>query len=411
MSFEQRPVVGICLKRYAMDLSGRPKRHNTYIDIPDSLRLPHFMLAEGSDESERPKELNCDYKLVLQSVICHRGDALWSGHYIAFARVAPKLLTDNRRHDFDPPPDYEEAQWVKFDDLDPEGRVSYVEDIKESLKDEMPYLLFYQVVPMVDASCPSPTTEEEPPRYTHGPHVSVELPSPPTASTAASSIIGSSKPAGEYFGALPVGQSPAASPAAQTPRLSAEFDRSRRSTDRSHPNSRGTSAANSPRHSMALQESLAGSPALTPERGSPVITPADESTASRLSRAAYRFRAKNSRPSSQNGEGRMSMNFGKLGGLMLRTSKEPLKEALTEPNSLNLASSGSTNGRLSLDAARELNGSLADRAPSDNEKISTDIDRENKPEKAKKPSQKNGKNKTKIQKIKNDQPERECTVM
>ena len=107
----------------------------------------------------------------------------------------------------------------------------------------------------------------------------------------------------------------------------------------------------------------------------------------------------------------MSMNFGKLGGLMLRTSKEPLKEALTEPNSLNLASSGSTNGRLSLDAARELNGSLADRAPSDNEKISTDIDRENKPEKAKKPSQKNGKNKTKIQKIKNDQPERECTVM
>ena len=54
MNFDQRPVVGICLKRYTMTESGQPTRHNTYIDIPDSLRLPHFMLADGStgDEDE-----------------------------------------------------------------------------------------------------------------------------------------------------------------------------------------------------------------------------------------------------------------------------------------------------------------------------------------------------------------------
>ena len=105
------------------------------------------------------------------------------------------------------------------------------------------------------------------------------------------------------------------------------------------------------------------------------------------------------------------MNLGKLGGLMLRGSKEPLKEPLPEPNSLNLAGSNSTNGRLSSDAARELNRSSMDKAASDNEKASAEIDRENKIDKAKKPSQKNGKNKVKIQKAKSDQPERECTVM
>lgn len=153
--FEQRPVLGICLKRYVMTETGRPKRHNTFIDIPESLRLPHFMVGDGKNAEEELYGLNTGYKLVLQSVICHRGDSVYSGHYIAFARVAPKVLTDNRRHEFDPPPDYEEAQWVLFDDLE-ERRVTYVDDFKKALEKEMPYLLFYQMVPTVEVSCPSP---------------------------------------------------------------------------------------------------------------------------------------------------------------------------------------------------------------------------------------------------------------
>ncbi|UZP44657.1 hypothetical protein NXS19_012469 [Fusarium pseudograminearum] len=178
LNFEQRPVVGICLKRYAMTESGQPKRHNTFIDIPDSLRLPHFMLADEPKAEEDMNVLNTDYKLVLQSVICHRGDSLQSGHYVSFARVAPKLLKDNRRHDFDPPPDYEEAQWVKFDDLQIESRVTYVDDIRTALKEEMPYLLFYQVMPMVEVAPPSvDDTETEPPSYNDS-KVSIELPPP-----------------------------------------------------------------------------------------------------------------------------------------------------------------------------------------------------------------------------------------
>ena len=134
---------------------GVPIRQNTLIDIPDKMRLPHFMVVDGVKTDQEADGLSQEYKLVLQSVVCHRGDSLHSGHYIAFARVAPKLLTDNRRHDHDPPPDYEEAQWVRFDDLAVEERVTYVDDIKESLREEMPYLLFYQIVPMVDVTTAS----------------------------------------------------------------------------------------------------------------------------------------------------------------------------------------------------------------------------------------------------------------
>jgi uncharacterized UBP type Zn finger protein len=88
MNFDQRPVVGICLKRYMFSAKGEPMRQNTYIDIPDSLRLPRFMLADGSTDEEGENSttaLTGDYKLVLQSVICHRGESLSSGHYISFA--------------------------------------------------------------------------------------------------------------------------------------------------------------------------------------------------------------------------------------------------------------------------------------------------------------------------------------
>lgn len=63
-----------------IDEKGVPKRQNTYIDIPDSLRLPQFIVDERHVEEN---ELSQEYKLVLQSVVCHRGDSVHSGHYIS----------------------------------------------------------------------------------------------------------------------------------------------------------------------------------------------------------------------------------------------------------------------------------------------------------------------------------------
>lgn len=315
--FDQRPVVGICLKRYLMTEDGLAKRQNTFIDIPDSLRLPHFMVADDS-KLEEESSLSMEYKLVLQSVVCHRGDSVHSGHYISFARVNPKLLTDNRRHDNDPPPDYEDAQWVKFDDL-AETRVTYVDDIKEALKQEMPYLVFYQIVPMVDVTNISVAgSETGPPSYNDS---TLNVASITTGSDCA----GLSRPASGYF------DNSTLNSAGPSLRFSSELDRPPRlSLSNEEDGAVYTtflSPDNSRRGSVAFSEPT-GTPAITPENGpSPAITPAEETTAQRLSRAAAKFTKSNSRsrPTSQVGESRISISLSRLN--LRSKSKEPLREA------------------------------------------------------------------------------------
>ncbi|KAM0238696.1 hypothetical protein ACHAPO_003668 [Fusarium lateritium] len=399
LNFEQRPVVGICLKRYAMTESGQPKRHNTFIDIPDSLRLPHFMLADEPKAEEDMNVLNTDYKLVLQSVICHRGDSLQSGHYVSFARVAPKLLKDNRRHDFDPPPDYEEAQWVKFDDLQIENRVTYVDDIRTALKEEMPYLLFYQVMPMVEVAPPSvDDAETEPPSYNDS-KVSIELPPTPSRSQRLGSLEEG------YFDNTPtLENSRRLSSKPPSIRLSMDGERPRRSEDGA--GRLPGSLTNSRRPSAVWTESAPH----TPNSHSPAITPSEESTASRLSRAASRFTLVNrSRPSSQSGENRLSFSMSRLGGLM-RPSKDLSTESKDEPNGIGMSSPNST-GVLTAETSKESRDSkeISDR---------TDVPAEAEPEPEQrhhrhhthKHGHKRVKSKDKV-KNKGDQPERECTVM
>lgn len=309
----QRPVVGICLKRYTMTEQGVFKRHNTQIDIPDSLRLPHFMLADQDQD-----ELSQEYKLVLQSVVCHRGDSLHSGHYISFARVAPKLLTDNRRHDHDPPPDYEEAQWAKFDDLATGSRVTYVDDIRASLREEMPYLLFYQIVPMVDVMTASTDgSVTEPPSYNEA---AVQIPGTPIVEEASENSISRST-SGYFDSATTLVQSGQSGPSI---RFSSELERPARYSLDDEQLSINTKANNSRRTSVTASESaaLAMSAAITPEATTPSTPPQEESTATRLSRAAAKFTAKTgskSRPTSQVGEGRLSSTISRL---VNRPSKE-----------------------------------------------------------------------------------------
>ncbi|KAK0727913.1 ubiquitin carboxyl-terminal hydrolase-domain-containing protein [Lasiosphaeria miniovina] len=333
--FNQRPVVGICLKRYTMTDKGVPKRQNTLIDIPDSLRLPHFMAAgdvKATGEVEADQEsngLSQEYKLVLQSVVCHRGDSLQSGHYIAFARVAPKLLTDNRRHDSDPPPDYEEAQWAKFDDLAVENRVSYVDDIKESLREEMPYLLFYQIVPMVDVTTASTDgSVVEPPSYNESAVNLIPVPGTPIVDIVPDMVPDVIPDQPDGISGLSAGFFDSATTLVHSGgpsiRFSSDLERPSRLSFDDDPYSIHTRANSSRRASVAFSESAAGSPAATPEVPSPAITPQEESTATRLSRAAAKFTkaGAKSRPSSQIGDGRISTTISKLG--FSRPSKDTL---------------------------------------------------------------------------------------
>lgn len=293
-----------------MDEHGNAKRQNTFIDIPDSLRLPHFISDEqDSKEQAEENELSAEYKLVLQSVVCHRGDSVHSGHYISFCRVAPKLLTDNRRYEKDPPPDYEEAQWVKFDDLATDQRVAPVDDIKQSLKKEMPYLLFYQILPVIDvATSSADSTEAKPPSYDDT-TINVAL-SEASGYSQDRPVV--SRQASSYFENLSALPSTNASI-----RFSTELDLPSR---RSLADEDGFLSV-SRRDSEANLDSSAGH--------SPIPSPmTEETTAQRLTRAAAKFKngSNKSRPQSQAGEGRISLTMSRLGGLV-RPSKDPLRDS------------------------------------------------------------------------------------
>lgn len=135
----KRPVLGICLKRYTMLPNGAPKRLDTFIDIPLEIGLPHFISDERMKE-EGP--LFGNFKLVLQSVVCHRGVSVDSGHYVALVRAnahdRPSTSHSEEDHDSD--------IWLRFDDLS-NPRVMEI-DVKKALREESPYLLFYQVQPI-----------------------------------------------------------------------------------------------------------------------------------------------------------------------------------------------------------------------------------------------------------------------
>ncbi|RYP09046.1 hypothetical protein DL764_001542 [Monosporascus ibericus] len=267
--FSQRPVVGICLKRYMVDEHGNAKRQNTFIDIPDSLRLPHFFADERQAEENK---LSAEYKLVLH----------------------------------DPPPDYEEAQWVKFDDLNIDQRVAPVDDIKRSLREEMPYLLFYQIVPVIEVAASSAdSSETKPPSYDDT-TLNVTFSEASGHSQDRPSV---SRQASSTFENLSTLASTNASV-----RFSSELELPSR---RSFADEDGFLRV-SRRDSAAFVE--------TSPNNSPALLPAgEESAAQRLSRAASKFRnGSKSRPQSQGGEGRISLTMSRLGGLV-KTSKEPVR--------------------------------------------------------------------------------------
>lgn len=138
-----------------MTPNGKALRRDTYIDIPLEIGLPHFI---QDDKMEEDGPVFGNFKLSLQSVVCHRGNTVDSGHYITLNRGQAPNAGPNANAPHNDPQDC----WMRFDDLAAE-RVSYV-DIKQALKDETPYLLYYQVQP-IDEEPVYVSYEEKPPSY------------------------------------------------------------------------------------------------------------------------------------------------------------------------------------------------------------------------------------------------------
>lgn len=136
----KRPILGMCLKRYSFLPNGKAIRLNTYIDIPTEIGLPHFIQDDNMD-ADAP--IYGNFKLSLQAIVCHRGNSVDSGHYIAIVRgTSPNAVPQAGEQVSAEMPKH----WMRFDDLAAE-RVTLV-DIDTALKTESPYLLFYQILPI-----------------------------------------------------------------------------------------------------------------------------------------------------------------------------------------------------------------------------------------------------------------------
>ncbi|KAI9677453.1 MAG: hypothetical protein M1817_006407 [Caeruleum heppii] len=154
----QRPVLGLCLKRYHVAANGASSRLNTKVDIPLEIGLPHFIQDENPSEAGHPVG---NFKLSLQSVVCHRGTSVDVGHYIALVRGQAQNAANASADvtDEDHSSSGTTDRWMRFDDLAGD-RVTYV-DIERALQEESPYLLFYQVQPIGGEPEPPPPPYSE----------------------------------------------------------------------------------------------------------------------------------------------------------------------------------------------------------------------------------------------------------
>jgi hypothetical protein len=295
----------------------------TAIDI----RLPHFIEDDAIADAESPFVRN--FTLSLQSVICHRGTDLSSGHYVCFIRGTTQVAdgdfrSTRRLSTSSQPPQYPVERWFKHDDL-ALSRVIQVPNIVEALNEEMPYLLFYQVQPTYKPQ----SSDIEPPAYSEsGIDVTVSQSSPVTEQ----------KIEQDYFdGAI-------------SPRLSADIERPRRSINL--PDDRrdiatllqeasdkiGPSAnLDDRRGSVTFDESLTSerSSIRVPDITSTPATPTEETTGQRLSRAASKFRTgSKSRPTSSSGDSRISATISRLA----QRSREQLQQP-SAPNGTAMDSS------------------------------------------------------------------------
>jgi hypothetical protein len=291
----KRPVLGICLKRYMMLPNGTSKRLNTYVDIPLEIGLPHFITDERMQE-EGP--LFGNFKLVLQSVVCHRGVSVDSGHYVSLVR-ANKPPSQKRPSTSHTEKEDEEESWLRFDDLS-NPRVVDI-DIHKALREESPYLLFYQVQPIDEELA----NRGDPPSYDEA--QSVTLSAAPSKETLASETDTTATDAdtGEWE---------------KIDSVEARSSVVGSVTESETPGR--TSMSSNRRSSIAIDDFDNSLPHIA--RGRPPSTP-DEQRASFLSASRRNSKAwlsgNKSRPTSESGENRLSFTLSRLTG---RGSKDKL---------------------------------------------------------------------------------------
>lgn len=154
----RRPILPICLKRYNYSsATGRIERLKTLVVIPPVIELPLF-IAEDNDPYHPGSSSHGRFQLVLESMVCHRGTSITSGHFVAAVRKQIPLSEASECG--------ENSEWLLYDDLATKKRV-VTKTFKQILDTEWPYLLFYRMVEASSSEPPAPVETEvsNPPAY------------------------------------------------------------------------------------------------------------------------------------------------------------------------------------------------------------------------------------------------------
>lgn len=326
-----RPILGICLKRYTFTHQGQAVKRTTHVDIPLEIGLPNFI---QDDKMAENGPVFGNFKLSLQSVVCHQGNSVDSGHYISIIRNSD-LKGEGK------------DSWLRFDDLAPE-RVTLI-DVELFLKsstEQTPYLLFYQVIPI----------EGEPEGNLSGPTLSGDDHPPPSYTD--SIISHDSKPDSGVSGVGPsgTGSYTRQSGAPEAIRTSLEYStkpspelgfaednrRGRRSTDR--PSSIVFSESVFQSGPPIKIEKAESQP--TSRRGSTLDGPNALSAGRRGSNVSDARSTSKNRPLSSSGENRISRSLSRLAGKMSGSSRDKPTHhttvAMTAPPSLQIGDYPST---------------------------------------------------------------------
>lgn len=320
----QRPVLGICLKRYSYTQSGTAQRRGDYVDIPLEIAIPKFV---GDEDMEEGGPLFGNFRLILQSVVCHRGVSVHSGHYITLSRGQSPIVIGSG---FDLE-DESEDPWMRFDDLAQE-RVTYV-DMQTALREETPYLVFYQIQPIHGDGTPNdglPSYAEATSRAPSD-HTPSEKPYIPeqTGSDATLERVRSSTSASEATDWAPSGRTSLdINTALDRPRgrNSTQIDDARRSiTTASDFGGSVGSLRTDATFSVPSTPSEEKPPAFSEERNATGLLGILSSSGRRGGRISNRPSTSKSRPTSTDGgnNSRFSLNMSKLSAKKSRTDMAP----------------------------------------------------------------------------------------
>lgn len=133
----RRPILPICLKRYSYNDS-KAQRSQKRIIIPPIINIPRFIADDDDDAAAG------DFKLILESAVCHKGTTITLGHFISVTRKNTYSLDETDEEAYNAP-------WYLYDDMKKKARV-----VEKSFKDifntEWPYMLFYRLVSNDDSN-------------------------------------------------------------------------------------------------------------------------------------------------------------------------------------------------------------------------------------------------------------------